>query len=418
MTIGIQSLLDHLDASVSPAHSVQASSTRLDAAGFVRVDSRAFSSGLPDRGYMAEAGLLLAWQRGHTKSAGFRIVGAHTDSPVLKVKPLPDTGSHGWRQLGVEIYGGILNNSWLDRDLALAGRVVTSDGAVTLVDVREALARVPQLAVHLDREVNDRGLTLDKQTHLVPVWGTGDVKKGDFASFLAERINRKADEIRSFDLSFYDLSPATLLGADRSLVASGRLDNQVSCWAAVSALLASAAVQGGAETTSVVALFDHEEVGSESTTGAAGPRLEWLLEALDGRSRSEFHSALASSACISADNAHAVHPNYSDRHEPDHRPLANRGPVLKLNSNQRYATSPESAEVFLRACSTAGVPHQIFVTKNSMPCGTTIGPIAATRLGIPTVDVGVAQLSMHSARELCGAEDPVMLTKALTAFFG
>lgn len=408
----VSDLLAHLDASVSPAHSVESAANRLLSAGLTEVSWAALATGLPDMGFVRDSGLLLAWRRGSDKKAGFRIVGAHTDSPVLKVKPRPDVNAFGWRQLGVEVYGGILNNSWLDRDLGLAGRVVATDGNVRLLDVREPLARVPQLAVHLDRDVNDRGLVLDKQTHLTPVWGIGASSRGDFREFLGERLGVDAGAIASFDLSFYDITPAAVLGSDRSMIASGRLDNQVSCWAAVDAITKSQ--PGGA--TAVVALFDHEEVGSESAHGASGPRLEWLLAALDGRSDSEFRAALAVSTCVSADNAHAVHPNYPERHEPDHRPMANQGPVLKQNANQRYATSPESAAVFVSACERAGVPHQVFVTRNNMPCGSTIGPITATRLGISTVDVGVPQLSMHSARELCGVEDPAMLASALTTF--
>lgn len=410
--LGVPALLAHLDAAVSPAHGVESAARRLASAGFTEADWIGLSGDLPRSGYIRHAGLLIAWRGGRDPRAGFRIVGAHTDSPVLKIKPRPDVSSLGWRQLGVEVYGGILNNSWLDRDLGFAGRVVEADGTVRLVDVREPVARVPQLAIHLDRDVNERGLILDKQAHLTPVWGIGESAGGDFRAFLGRRLDVDPSTIVSFDLCLYDLTPAAVIGSDRSMIASGRLDNQISCWAAVEALAAS----DESNATSVVALFDHEEVGSESSTGAAGPRLEWLLRALDARSESEFHSALAASVCVSADNAHAVHPNYPERHEPEHRPMANRGPVLKQNANQRYATSPETAAIFIDACRRAAVPHQVFVSRNSMPCGSTIGPITATRLGIPTVDVGVPQLSMHSAREMCGVEDPALLARALTSF--
>jgi aspartyl aminopeptidase len=333
------------------------------------------------------------------------------------VKPLPDAGSFGWKQIGVEVYGGILNNSWLDRDLGLAGRVVLTDGTVKNVRVDQAIARIPQLAIHLDREVNDRGLVLDKQVHLAPIWGLGQYRPGEFKDFLAEHMSVSSSDIAFWDIALYDLTPASLLGHDSSLLASGRLDNQVSCWAATEGLLAASSSELSGDTASVIALFDHEEVGSESTHGASGPRLAWLLEALHAGTRTEFHEALSRSHCISADNAHAVHPNYPDRHEPAHRPVPNLGPVLKVNANQRYATSPESAAVFLRTCDLAGVPHQVFVSKNTMPCGSTIGPITSTQLGIPTVDVGVAQLSMHSARELCGANDPALLAQVIVRYF-
>lgn len=411
----IDSLRRHLDASVSPAHSVRYVLDRLLGAGFTQVSPGSLSSTLPDSGVIADGGLALAWVRG-TDQQSFRIVGAHTDSPTLKVKPRPDLASHGWRQLAVEVYGGILNNSWLDRDLAVAGRVATTDGSTRLFDSVEAIARVPQLAVHLDRDVNERGLVLDRQQHLTPVWGVDASSTGDFPSWLAARLGIGVHEIAGWDLGLYDVSKAAVIGADRSLLASGRLDNQVSCWAASEGLVEIATSQALPRSTAVIALFDHEEVGSESTHGAAGPRLEWLLEALAARPRTEFADMLSRSHCLSVDNAHAVHPNYPERHEPGHRPLPNGGPVLKMNANQRYATTPESTAPFLSACARVGVAHQVFVSRNNQPCGSTIGPITATRLGIPTVDVGVAQLSMHSAREVCGASDPAAMQQVLAAY--
>jgi aspartyl aminopeptidase len=291
------------------------------------------------------------------------------------------------------------------------------DGTRSNIAVHEPIARVPQLAIHLDREVNERGLVLDKQLHLAPVWGTGSSTTGDFAEWLAEQIGVSPTEIAWWELCLFDVTPAAVLGADQSLIASGRLDNQLSCWAATTALVAAPSPSNH---VSVIALFDHEEVGSESSSGASGPLLSTVLERLSmaaGATREDFHRALAGSSCISADNAHAVHPNYPDRHEPGHRPLVNHGPALKANSNQRYATSADTAALFQRACIAAEVPWQVFVSRNNMPCGSTIGPITATRLGIPTVDVGVPQLSMHSARELCGVDDPGHLANALAAYF-
>lgn len=413
-------LLAFLDASPSPAHVVSSASTRLVAAGFTRVDEAGDWSGVR-RGFVVRRGSLVAFSlpglEGIDVGRGARIVGAHTDSPGLRIKPRPDVGAVGWKQLAVEIYGGVLLNSWLDRDLGVAGRLVRRDGSDRLVDIRRAVARVPQLAIHLDREVNDRGLILDKQQHLTPVWGLGTSEPDEFASFVARAADLDPGELAGWELCLYDLTPAAIIGADHSMIASGRLDNQVSCWAAVSAL--SDSTPGSA--VSVVALFDHEEVGSESDTGAAGPLLERTLERLalvNGAGRDEYLRLLSRSSCVSADNAHAVHPNYPERHEPGHRPMANQGPAIKVNSNQRYATSPDTAALFAAACARAGVPHQVFVSRNNMPCGSTIGPITATRLGIATVDVGVPQLSMHSARELCGSLDPVHLTAALREYFG
>ena len=276
------------------------------------------------------------------------------------------------------------------------------------------VARVPQLAIHLDRGVNDTGLKLDAQQHVHPVWGSGTSTPGEFAEWLADAAD--IDAPTWWELCLYDVQGAAVLGGDVSLLASGRLDNQVSCWAATSALAASPA----ADTVSMIVLNDHEEVGSASTTGASGPLLEHVLERLvtaRGGSRDDLLRALSISTCVSADNAHAVHPNYPERHEPDHRPIVNDGPAIKLNANQRYATSADTAAVFQRACAEAGVPWQVFVSRNNMPCGSTIGPLTATRLGIATVDVGVPQLSMHSARELCGVHDPAWLASALAAYF-
>lgn len=411
----LDDLIDYLDRSPSPWHAVSSTVARLD--GYTQLHERDAWNDVPDRGYVIRDGAVIAWAipRGAKSSTGFRIGGAHTDSPCLRVKPNPDRSSVGWKQLGVEVYGGILNNTWLDRDLGIAGRLVAADGTEVLVDVAEAIARVPQLAIHLDRGVNDNGLKLDRQHHLAPVWGVGRSTAGEFAAWIGERAGMDA-EPAWWDLCLYDLQGAAVVGADRSLLTSARLDNQLSCWAATAAIVEATPT----DHIAVIVLNDHEEVGSASRTGAEGPLLETVLERIvlgRGGSREEVHQALAGSACVSADNAHAVHPNYADRHDPEHHPLVNHGPAVKVNSNQRYATSASTAAMFQRACETAGVPWQVFVSANNMPCGSTIGPITATQLGIDTVDVGVPQLSMHSARELCGVDDPGFLARALTAFF-
>ncbi|HEX2785021.1 MAG TPA: M18 family aminopeptidase [Ilumatobacteraceae bacterium] len=415
----LDDLIAFLAASPSPWHVVTTAADRLKASGFEAVDLTQAWTEAPDQGFVVRGAALVAWRRGSAAdhTSPLRVVGAHTDSPGLRIKPRPDTGAVGWKQLGVEVYGGALINSWLDRDLGIAGRLELTDGTAINVRVDEAICRVPQLAIHLDRDVNERGLILDKQQHLIPVWGSGSPRAGEFAQWLADRVGVAAAAIAAWELCLFDRTQPEVLGADRSLLAAGRLDNQVSCWAAVEAMAASTNPQ---RSTAVIALFDHEEVGSESATGAAGPLLEHVLERLgqaSGGSRPDFLAQLASSTCVSADNAHAVHPNYRERHEPEHQPIVNCGPAIKLNSNQRYATSARSAAMLQRVFEEAGVPSQVFVSRNNMPCGTTIGPITATRLGIETVDVGVPQLSMHSARELCGVEDPIWLAKGLRHFF-
>ena len=414
-TSGLADLVDFLDASPSPWHAVESTVDRLD--DFTRLDETDPWTELPGAGFVVRSGAIIAWRLPNGPTTGhtpFRLVGAHTDSPCLRVKPRPDTGGHGWKQLAVEVYGGILNNTWLDRDLGIAGRVIGSDGSAALLNVAEPVARVPQLAVHLDRDVNSGGLALDTQQHLTPVWGVGTSAVGEFASWVREVADLSSDPAW-WELCLYDVQGAAVIGADHSLLASGRLDNQLSCWAAVTALAAADPV----DHIAVAVLNDHEEVGSSSNTGAAGPFLESVLtriSAARGGDVDDLARAFAGSSCISADNAHAVHPNYPERHEPGHRPIVNAGPAVKVNSNQRYATSGDTAAAFQRSCETAGVPWQVFVSRNNMPCGSTIGPLTATRLGIATVDVGVPQLSMHSARELCGVDDPGHLAAALQVF--
>lgn len=411
----IDDLLQFLDDSPSPWHAVESTIQRLT--GFERIEETDAWSNIPLNGYVVRDGAIIAWRIPDNdlgSNSPFRIVGAHTDSPVLRIKPRPDRSTLGWKQLGVEVYGGILNNTWLDRDLGIAGRIIDGEGAVHLVNVAEPVARVPQLAVHLDREVNSKGLKLDTQQHLMPVWGVGDSAPSSFPSWIAAQAGLD-QPVTWWDLCLYDIQGASIIGADRSLLASGRLDNLLSCWAATQALIASQPVSH----TSLIVFNDHEEVGSASTSGAAGPFLEVVLSRLieaRGGTLDDRHRAFSGSSCISADNAHAVHPNYPERHDPDHQPIVNAGPALKVNANQRYATSARTASQFQACCEAANVPWQVFVSRNNMPCGSTIGPLTATRLGIATADVGVPQLSMHSARELCGVEDPVYLSNALRSF--
>lgn len=410
----IESILNQLDESPTPRHLVDYLTTKLLHAKFVDYSTNEIQNS--QFGFLARAGSLIAWKLGkQTSKNGYRIVGAHTDSPGLRIKPNPDERKFGFNTLQVEIYGSPLLNSWLDRDLGIAGHVILKSGEVKLFRSEGSIARISQLAVHLDREVNERGLVLDKHLHLSPAWSS-EHKAPSFMNWVAQQTNCASNDIAQIDAQLFDTSKAAVVGTDSSFLASGRLDNQASCWAAISALLET---QPGSA-TQVVALFDHEEVGSQSATGAAGPLLEHSLEqiaSVQGISRIGFLEALTKSSCISADNAHAVHHNYPERHDLSHGPIINMGPALKLNSNQRYATSSTSAALFISACSKAKVEHQVFVSRNNMPCGSTIGPITAARLGIDTVDVGVPQLSMHSAREVCGVSDLVSLQLALKAYF-
>ncbi|MEU8473646.1 M18 family aminopeptidase [Streptomyces hygroscopicus] len=414
-------LMSFLRASPSPYHAVANAAERLEKAGFRQVEETAPWDGEAGGRFVLRGGAIIAWYvpDGASPATPYRIVGAHTDSPNLRVKPIPDTGAHGWRQIAVEIYGGVLLNTWLDRDLGISGRLTLRDGTHHLVTVDRPLLRVPQLAVHLDRSVNTEGLKLDKQRHMTPVWGLGGVEEGDLIRFVAEETGVAADEIAGWDLMTHSVEPPAYLGRDRELVAGPRMDNLVSVHAGTAALIT--ATHGELPYIPVLAAFDHEENGSQSDTGADGPLLGTVLERsvfARGGTYEDRARAFAGTVCLSSDTGHAVHPNYAERHEPGHHPRPNGGPILKVNVNQRYATDGAGRAVFAAACERAGVPWQSFVSHNSMPCGTTIGPITAARHGIATVDIGIAILSMHSARELCGAQDPRLLAKALHAFLG
>ena len=429
----VAALTAFITASPSSFHAATEAARQLTDAGFTALDERAAWPGGPGRRFVVRDGAVIAWVQPDVASAttAFRVVGAHTDSPSFKLKPNPDTGSYGWRQAGVEVYGGPLFNSWLDRDLEFAGRLVTRDGRSHLVRTGPVL-RFPQLAVHLDRGVNADGLTLNPQQHLHPVLGLDDLGSGrapagsgsgsgeaGIMAFLAAAAGVAPDDVLGHDVLVADTAPPALIGTARDLLAAGRMDNLTSVHAGLTALINRAHALEIADSIAVLAAFDHEEVGSASTSGASGPFLADVLARIGadlGATDSDRFRAYAGSWCLSADAGHAVHPNYADRHDPANRPRPNAGPLLKFNANQRYASDGAGAAEWTRACEQAGVPFQTFVSNNAQPCGSTIGPLTATRLGIRTIDVGVALLSMHSARELCGADDPAYLTAAIEAF--
>ncbi|MEU6094392.1 M18 family aminopeptidase [Streptomyces sp. NPDC047079] len=415
-------LMSFLAASPSPYHAVAHAAERLEKAGFRQVAETDAWDGASGGKFVLRGGAIVAWYvpEGADPHTPFRVVGAHTDSPNLRVKPRPDSGGHGWRQIAVEIYGGPLLNSWLDRDLGLSGRLSLRDGSTRLVNVDRPLLRVPQLAVHLDRSVSTEGLKLDKQRHLQPIWGLGDdVRDGDLIAFLEQELGLASGEVTGWDLMTHSVEPPAYLGRDKELMAAPRMDNLLSVHAATAALAAVAGSGTASSCIPVLAAFDHEENGSQSDTGADGPLLGSVLERsvfARGGSYEDRARAFAGSVCLSSDTGHAVHPNYPERHDPTHHPRAGGGPILKVNVNNRYATDGSGRAIFAAACEKAGVPFQSFVSNNAMPCGTTIGPITAARHGIKTIDIGAAILSMHSARELCAADDPHLLANALVAF--
>lgn len=405
---------EFIDASPSPFHACDTAAARLLGAGYTELSEFDRWPEQPGRYFMLRAGSLVAWSAG----AGlipFRIVGAHTDSPNLRVKQQPDRCVAGWKVVALEPYGGAWLNSWLDRDLGISGRLSVRDGSGVshrLVRIDEPILRIPQLAIHLAED--RQSLSLDPQRHLNAVWGVGDAAES-FVGYVAERAGVPAGDVLSADLMTHDLTPATVVGADGSLLSAPRLDNQASCYAGLEALLAVAPDAF----LPVLVLFDHEEVGSTSDHGAQSNLLSTVLERIvlaAGGSREDVLRLLPASLLASADMAHATHPNYPERHEPGHQIAVNGGPVLKVHPNLRYATDGRTAAAFALACEQAGVPLQRYEHRADLPCGSTIGPMASARTGIPTVDVGAPQLAMHSARELMGARDVGAYAAALQAF--
>ncbi|WP_120004590.1 M18 family aminopeptidase [Nesterenkonia muleiensis] len=417
----IEDLGTYVRESPSSYHAAEVAARRLAQAGFTQLGEHQDWPAEPGKYVVVRDGAVLAWVLPETAgpTTPLRILGAHTDSPGFKLKPKSTVVRQGWIQAGMEVYGGPLLNSWLDRELRLAGRLVTSDGATHLA-ATGPVARIPQLAIHLDRQVNE-GLKLGKQQHTTPVLGLAGTAAGaaeaDVLSVIAAAAGVSAGEVDGYDIVIADAQAPARFGASGEFFASGRLDNLSSVYTGLQALLDA---DGQAPVIPMLAAFDHEELGSASRSGAAGPFLEEVLgriyESL-GATASQRAQAFAASWHLSSDAGHAVHPNYSERHDPANRPLPNAGPLLKINANQRYTTDATGAAMWAQVCRTAGVPSQEFVSNNDIPCGSTIGPITATRLGIRTVDVGIALLSMHSAREMCGADDVAHLRDAIAAFF-
>jgi aspartyl aminopeptidase len=418
MSASAHGLCEFIDASPSPFHVCATVGQRLRSAGYTEL-SEAETWPAAGRFFVVRAGSIVAWESTGEPDRPFRIVGGHTDSPNLRVKQRPDRLVAGWQVVALEPYGGAWLNSWLDRDLGVSGRLSVRDGtgspgsiAQRLVRVDTPILRVPQLAIHLADDRNS--VTLNPQMHLNAVWGTGNGARS-FLGYVAERAGVDAADLLGADLMTHDLQPSTLTGADGTMLSAARLDNQATCYSGLEAFV-DAEPRGYLP---VLALFDHEEVGSTSDHGARSDLLVTVLERIvlaSGGGREDFLRRACGSTLASGDMAHATHPNYPDRHEPGHLIQVNAGPVLKVQPNLRYATDGRSAAVFALACEQAGVPLQRYEHRADLRCGSTIGPMTAARTGIPTVDVGAAQLAMHSARELMGAEDVAAYAAALRAF--
>ena len=429
MQDSVADLLAFIDRSPTPYHAVAESVRRLEAGGYREAqDVDAWELGPGEKRYSVRGGGSLVVLRMGAVSpvqGGFRVLGAHTDSPNLRLKPHADVDAHGYRQFAVEPYGGVLTHTWLDRDLSLAGQVTLREESrirERLVDFARPLLRIPNLAIHLNREIKSDGLKLNPQTHLAPISGLAGAP--DLAELVAKEMRARQlgspspEDVLAFDLMLYDPQPAAVSGLRGEFIQAPRLDNLASCHAAITALLASA--EPAPPHTGVVVLYDHEEVGSRSAYGAGGPLLVDALErAVSGWKGSEpqgLSRALARSLLVSVDMAHAVHPNYADRHEPGHRPLVGGGPVIKRNANLSYASDAVGVGQLAALCARLGITPQSFVTRSDLACGSTIGPISAARVGIRAVDIGSPMLSMHSCREMAGSADVQPMIDLLRLF--
>ena len=425
-----QELVDFLAASPTPFHAVEQMAVRLAQAGFMQLHEADAWQLVPGGRYFTTRNdsSLIAWRmpaKSGLAESGFRMVGAHTDSPCLKVKPNPEMHKHEYVQLGVEVYGGVLLNPWFDRDLSIAGRVsyLTQAGAVAhgLIDFIQPVAIIPSLAIHLDREAN-KSRSINAQTYLPPILGQA-TDKPDFKALLQQRLEATGvldvAQVLDYELFFYPTQRPAFVGLAHEFIASARLDNLLSCYIGLQALIAQdiTDMDNDMDQAALLVCNDHEEVGSTSAAGARGPMLKQLLERVlpepEERSR-----AIARSMLISADNAHGVHPNFSDRHDDNHGPLLNHGAVIKLNANQHYASNSETSAIFRKLAADEDVPLQAFVVRSDMACGSTIGPLTAAEIGVRTLDVGVPQLAMHSIRELAGTADAYHLHRILHRFFG
>ncbi len=422
-------LIDFIQASPTPYHAVRSLACELEAAGFQYLDESEPWKLEKKQGYFViRAGSsIIAFKTGNDDLAanGFRMVGAHTDSPCLKIKPQPEINRYQYGQLGVEVYGGVLLNPWFDRDLSIAGRVDYRErsGKLShcLINFEKAIAIIPSLAIHLDREANENR-SINAQTDVIPVI-TQLAKDGsiDLKQVLLEHLRstmklKAAEKVLAYDLRLYDVQPPALIGMHEEFIAGARLDNLLSCYVGMQSLLL-----GNDKHASLLVCTDHEEVGSVSAIGAKGPFLESVVEriaeALVSASAESKRHILDKSIMFSVDNAHGIHPNFPGKHDDKHGPLLNSGPVIKINANQRYATSSETSAFFRQLCEVNDVPIQSFVVRNDMGCGSTIGPIVAGELGLKTLDIGVPTFAMHSIREMAGAKDTAYLATALTAFY-
>ena len=411
-----EGLLGFLDASPTPFHASKNMSMMFENAGFSRLnEEEKWELQKGEKYYVTRNDSSVIAFTYPKERKDYTMVGAHTDSPNLKLKPNPVIKEHGVVKFGVEPYGGLLLNTWFDRDLSLAGRItyLNSQNIIedTLIDVKKAIAIVPSLAIHLDDKAN-KDRTVNKQTDMCPILTTND--DFEFDEFLKWQLSKldilDVKELYASELSFYDTQRASHVGLNDDFIASARLDNLLSCYVG---MLGICSVESDKPMLFIAS--DHEEVGSESTSGASGSFLENTLRRMYS-DYDEYMQMIRTSILISADNAHAIHPNYPSKHDSNHTPHVNKGSVIKVNANQRYASSSKTISRFMNVASSLNEPIQQFVTRSDMGCGSTIGPITATRLGIDTIDVGLPTFAMHSTRELCGRDDAHSLYKIIVGF--
>ncbi len=416
-------LFDFLQQSPTPFHAAEYLATHFHQAGFHRLQEEETWETEPCKGYycIRDNGTFLGFRLAAdpSRSTPWRMTGAHTDSPALQIKPLPERTVNSYMQLGVEVYGGPLLSTWFDRDLGIGGRVTVMDKEdalkIRLLDFQRPVVTIPSLAIHLDRRANEEQ-TIDRQKHLSPIFCQPLEDHSSFSDILLQQVERQYPDLSikkvlGFDLFCYDTQPPNLLGIEKDFISASRLDNLVSCFVGAQALL-----QEETSDNCLLLCSNHEEIGSASVAGAQGNFLCSVLERLlpDTASR---QTILNHSFLLSLDNAHGVHPNFVEKHDPQHLPLLNHGPVIKYNANQRYATTGRSASLYKALAHEVGVTPQEFVMNNTMACGSTIGPISATHLGVQTVDLGVPSLAMHSIREITGAKDPYLLFKTIAHFY-
>ena len=415
----INHLRKFLDSSTSPFHAINNAKKLLLGHGFNEISGKDSWLDRTDRNFFVKDGSIVAWIESTDLpyENGFRLLGAHTDSPNLRLKPIQRRASNTLAQLSIETYGSPLLNSWLDRDLGISGRVLVKKNPYeeVLFSSERPICRVPQLAIHLDRDINEKGLKLNPQTQLSPVWADSALEPPIFNEWLASQLSVSTSDIVSWDLMLHDAQQSNLLGTGSEWLASGRIDNLVSCFAAISAL--AGLDKCDLDKTPIVCLFDHEEVGSVSSVGASGNFLSNTLNRIMSNLSIESRAiALENSLCASVDGAHATHPNYLERHDLDHIIRLNEGIVIKRNANQRYATDAVGEAIAKQICVANEIPYQIFANRSDLSCGSTIGPTNAANLGVRTIDLGIPQLSMHSAREMCGVKDQNYLRHFCNSF--